>query len=266
MPDLETLADGYELVEAPRADGEGGVYFTDVLGGGVYRWSENEVATVVPKRRGVGGMALHRGGGVIVGGRAVIHVAPDGTNREVWTPPEAVAGLNDLCALHDGTLLVGALRFRPFAGEAPVPGSFWHVASAGQAVEVVPDVDWPNGCGQSVDDRLVFCCDYHRGVVHAMDAAGQHRVFAELPGGEADGLAVDDEGGVWVAQPRAERLVRITPDGQMDRTFEVGLAVTSLAFDGDVLYLTTLATDDVRGALLRTAAPVPGPRHHLATV
>ena len=56
---IEVLADGYQLVEAPRADGHGAVWFTDVLGGGIHRWSDGRVDTVVPKRRGVGGLALH---------------------------------------------------------------------------------------------------------------------------------------------------------------------------------------------------------------
>ena len=77
----EVLATGYQLVEGPRADGQGGVYFTDALGGGVYRWSVDGIEIVVPKRRGVGGLALHTDGGVVVSGRDVTHVAPDGTNR-----------------------------------------------------------------------------------------------------------------------------------------------------------------------------------------
>ena len=121
--ELEVSApSGYELAEAPRADGRGGVYFSDALGGGRVPLGRGSLTTIVPKRRGVGGMALHADGGVVVGGRAVVHVAPDGTNRDVWVLPEGIVGVNDLCALADGTLLVGALRFLPFGGDEPVPG------------------------------------------------------------------------------------------------------------------------------------------------
>ena len=35
--ELETLASGYGLIEGPRVDAEGGLYFSDVHNGGVYR-------------------------------------------------------------------------------------------------------------------------------------------------------------------------------------------------------------------------------------
>src|SRR4029077_8271299 len=105
----EVLATGYQLVEGPRADDQGGVYFTDALGGGVYRWSDDGVDTIVPKRRGVGGLALHADGGVVVSGRDVTHVSPDGTNRLLFAAPEGVTGFNELCAQSRGSLPRGGV-------------------------------------------------------------------------------------------------------------------------------------------------------------
>jgi hypothetical protein len=36
-PSMETLAFGYGLVEAPRVDAAGNLYFSDAVAGGVYR-------------------------------------------------------------------------------------------------------------------------------------------------------------------------------------------------------------------------------------
>lgn len=73
---MERVAGGYALAEAPVAAPDGGVYFSDVLGGGVYHFSPatDGVETVVAKRHGVGGMALHADGGLVMTGRDVIHV------------------------------------------------------------------------------------------------------------------------------------------------------------------------------------------------
>src|SRR5262249_61612664 len=72
---VETLASGYGLVEGPTVDGDGNLYFSDVLGGGVYRRGpDGDITTVVPKRRGVGGIVLHAGGGGGVSGRDIVHV------------------------------------------------------------------------------------------------------------------------------------------------------------------------------------------------
>ncbi|HEV3226414.1 MAG TPA: SMP-30/gluconolactonase/LRE family protein [Acidimicrobiales bacterium] len=264
MPDPEVLATGYRLVEGPRADGEGGVYFSDALGGGVYRWSTDGVDTVVPKRRGVGGLALHAHGGVVVSGRDITHVAPDGTNRLLFAAPEGVTGFNDIAATADGSILAGGLRFLPFTGEKPVPGAFWHITAPEVALVALEDVEWPNGVGD--DGEGAWCiCDYSRGRVTVI--RGQDRNVVQTPSGEADGLAFDDEGAMWVAQPQAGSLVRMTLDGRVDRTLELlGFQPASLAFDDDTLYVTTIASETRSGELLRVPAPIPGRRHHHATI
>jgi gluconolactonase len=263
---LEVLATGYELVEAPRADEQGRVWFTDVLGGGVYRWDDGAVETMVAKRRGVGGLVLHRDGGAVIGGRDIRHVAADGTQRLLLETPAGVTGFNDLCATPTGGIVAGGLRFRPFGGEEPVPGGFWRLeAGAPAPTEVLTGISWPNGCGFSGDALLA--CDYHTGTVHVVDAAGA-RPFATSPSGEADGLAVDAEGGVWVATGSAGGLARFSPGGALDLVLD-GLAefVTSVAFsaDGTTLYVTTAARREP-GVLGRLPAPVPGRAHLLASL
>ena len=110
---MDRVASGYQAAEAPVATDRGGVAFADVLGGGVFEWdpASGEVSTVVPKRRGVGGMARHADGGLVLSGRDVLHVAPDGTTWTVYVPGEGVAGLNDLTTDPDGRVVVGQLRF-----------------------------------------------------------------------------------------------------------------------------------------------------------
>jgi D-xylonolactonase len=120
---MEELASGFSLLEGPTVDPESGLYFSDVLAGGVYRWSPDGVEQVVPKRRGVGGIVLHEDGGVIVTGRDVLHVR-DGGSRTLLSL-EGATGFNDLATAPDGSVYVGALRFHPFAGDAPVPGEIW---------------------------------------------------------------------------------------------------------------------------------------------
>ena len=266
MPTVEpeVLATGYQLVEGPRCDGQGGVYFTDALGGGVHRWSADGIDTIVPKRRGVGGLALHADGGVVVSGRDVTHVAPDGTNRLLFAAPEGVTGFNDIAATAKGTILAGGLRFMPFTGDDPVPGAFWHVRGPESAELVIDDIEWPNGVGDNGEG--VWCInDYSRGRVWVID--GDERRMLTTPSGEADGLAFDNEGCVWIAQPRAGSLVRLRLDGTVEQTLELpGCQPASVAFDDDTMYVTTIANESRSGELLRLPAPVAGRRHHLATI
>jgi sugar lactone lactonase YvrE len=245
--EFEALASGFGLLEAPCWDGAGGVYFSDVLQGGVRRWSDGGVEDVLPKRRGIGGMCLHADGGLVVSGRDMMH-----GQRVLLGEMEGVTGFNDLAADSEGRVYVGALRFKPFAGEDPKPGQIWRVGSEGEAAPVLEGIDWPNGIGFSPDGATMYACDY----AHAAVLRGDGSVFARSPAGSADGLAVDETGGVWVAMGEGRAIARFEPDGSLDRTFGVPADfVSSMCFGGDDMrdvYVTTI------GALLHGRSDVPG--------
>src|SRR6185295_14532684 len=132
------------LLEGPRADADGNVLFSDVLGGGAYRLTAaGDIETVVPKRRGIGGILPHAGGGVVVSGRSVVHVR-DGKTRDLLDP-DGVEGFNDMTTDAEGCVLAGGLRFHPFKGEKPRPGEVWRVEGAGVGKVVAEGILWPNG-------------------------------------------------------------------------------------------------------------------------
>jgi len=257
---MEELVSGRGLLEGPTVDAEGGVYFSDVIQGGVYRWSSDGVAQVVPKRRGVGGIVLHADGGLVVTGRDVQHVR-DGESR-VLLALDGVSGFNDLATAPDGSVYVGALRFHPFRGEPPVPGEIWRLAPGDEPAPVAGGVLWANGIGFSPDGRVAYGSDYARGCVLAWDvqpdgSLASPRTFAEVPAASADGLAVDEEGGVWVAPGAAENVVRFAPDGRLDGTVDVPASfVSSLCFGGSDLRDLYVTTGD--GKLLRGRSDVAG--------
>ena len=257
---MEELVSGRGLLEGPTVDGADGVYFSDVIEGGVYRWSPGGVEQVVPKRRGVGGIVLHADGGLVLTGRDVQHVR-DGEAR-VLLALDGVSGFNDLATAADGSVYVGALRFHPFRGESPVPAEIWRLAPGEAAAPVAGGVLWANGIGFSPDGRTAYGSDYARSCVVAWDVADDGmlsapRTFSEVPAASADGLAVDEEGGVWVAPGAAESLVRFTPDGVLERTLDVPAQfVSSLCFGGEDMRDLYVTTGD--GRLLRGRSGVAG--------
>jgi gluconolactonase len=245
---FETLASGYGLVEGPRAVGDS-VLFSDVIGGGVHRWSPAGVSLLVPKRRGIGGLVAHVSGGVVMSGRDLSL-----GNRVVLPAPEGVAGFNDIVTTDDGGVLAGALRFRAVLGEEPVPGEIWRLSPGGESSLWADGVIWPNGIGLSPAGDVVYLSDYQTGEVLAYNAdGGGRRVFITVPEGQPDGLAVDAEGFVWVALGGAKAIGRFSPDGELERRLDVPAEfVSSVAFgDGTLLVATA-------GALLRTEIDVAG--------
>ncbi|MFC1885935.1 SMP-30/gluconolactonase/LRE family protein [Thermodesulfobacteriota bacterium] len=89
----------------------------------------SSVFTQVPKRRGVGGMALYEDGGLIMGGRDLVVSNIDGTDmRPLFLGADSPAGIgfNDMSTDTAGRIYVGSLGFRISAGEEPKTG-FLHM-------------------------------------------------------------------------------------------------------------------------------------------
>jgi gluconolactonase len=270
---MEPLATGYELVEAPLWRPGEGLYFSDVLGGGVHRLGlDGQVQTVLPHRRGIGGMAWHQAGGLVVGGRNIAFKSLDGRRSAVLldeTTAPGSQGFNDLATDAAGRLYVGALAFRVFGGEAPRPGRLHLVDLDGRARGVADGILLTNGLGFSPDGRRLYHSDARADVVRVYDVGedgglSPWRPLAELRG-TPDGLAVAADGSVWVALAAAGSVVVLEPDGRERRRLAVPLPmVTSLCFGGDDLrdlYVVTGARHGPRercGTVYRTRADVPG--------
>jgi gluconolactonase len=273
---MEVLASGYGLVEGPRFDTKGGLYFSDVHGGGVYyRSPDGALELAVPKRKGVGGIAIHADGGIVVSGRNICHVQ-DGQTRVVFDPPNT-PGFNDLYTDVQGRVYVGTMRSNPFKPDGPrETGELWRIGLDGEAEELYGDVSLTNGIGFSPDGSRLYHSDTARRHVICHDVAADgsvsnRRAFAEVGG--PDGLAVDSEGFVWVADYMGGGVVRFDPDGTLERKVEApAKAVTSLCFGGsdgcDLIIATADHTGDpaLKGCVLLTRSPVPGLPAPLARV
>jgi gluconolactonase len=265
-PVQAVLARPHSLLEGPRFGAGGESIYSDVIAGGVWRCSrEGEVRELLPKRRGVGGIVSHADGGWVISGRNVIHVAPDGQQRELLSG-EGVCGYNDLGATPDGRLLAGVLRYRPLAGEDPRPGQLLCLGPDG-AVEVLSEeVLWPNGIGVSPDAGTIYLSDYARKTVLSVPIeGGAARELCRSPDGSVDGLAVDAEGGIWVALGEGGAVARFHADGQLDEVTPMPARfVSSLCFGGadmrDALITTAdnSVHPDLGGTLLRARSEVAG--------
>jgi D-xylonolactonase len=270
----ETLATGYGLVEGPTIDATGNLYFSDVLGGGVYRLgNDGTVETVVPKRRGIGGLALHADGGVVCSGRDIVHVR-DGDTRVLFGI-DGLPGWNDICTDARGRVYGGALRFPVFDREAEaIAGEAWRVERQGDATMLYGDVVHANGIALAPDERAIFHSDTRSNMilVHELDDDGHvtgARHIDVSPYGSPDGLAVDSSGCVWAAVLGGFGVARLTPGGKLDQRVEVPTTfATSVCFGGDDLrdlYVTTADNIDdplLRGTVFRTRVDVAGAPVH----
>lgn len=272
---MQEVATGYGLIEGPVWDAAKGLYFSDVMNGGVFLLDRADTVTLaVPKRRGIGGMALHADGGLVVGGRDIVHVRPGvegSTTLLAAADTQDGIGFNDLTTDSAGRIYVGSLAYRVFGGEPPKPGHL-HVIDLDRSMRTISDgVMLTNGLGTSPDGKRLYHSDARTGIVRVYDVAadgsvGPWRIFASMGTGRVpDGLKVAADGSVWVADAHGGRVAVFNPDGSHRKDVTVPLPmVTSLCFAGDDmrdLYVVTGSRGGSKancGTVFRTTADIPG--------
>lgn len=272
---MQQVATGYGLIEGPVWDPGRGLYFSDVLNGGVFLLDHaGKVSQVVPKRRGIGGMALHQSGGLVIGGRDIALVSlKDGATRTLLSLDAipGATGFNDLTTDAAGRIYVGSLAFKVFGGDPPKPGHL-HVIDVDGSMRTLSDgVLLTNGLGFSPDGRRLYHSDARAGIVRVYDVKdggnlGPWSTFANLGEGRVpDGLKVASDGSVWVADAHGGRVAVFNPDGSHRKDIAVPLPmVTSLCFAGDDmrdLYIVTGSRggpSENCGSILKIRADVAG--------
>ncbi|MDA0822251.1 MAG: SMP-30/gluconolactonase/LRE family protein [Proteobacteria bacterium] len=206
----ELLCDGYGLIEGPVWADDQGLYFSDVIFGGVFCLElSGTVKTIFEHRRGIGGMALHEAGGLIVSGRNIGFKSFDGETSITVFDNDADngrVGFNDLTTDAAGRIYAGSLGSSPVFddGLEPRAGMLYLIDLDGVARVVAQDVMLTNGLGFSPDGKTLYHSDSRRNAVFCYSVSadgslGPKLPFAEPKNGIPDGLVVSEDGQVWVA-------------------------------------------------------------------
>ncbi|MGD9802917.1 MAG: SMP-30/gluconolactonase/LRE family protein [Hyphomicrobiaceae bacterium] len=271
---MRTVASGYGLIEGPVWDPARGLYFSDVTGGGIFLLDRTDrISTVIERRRGVGGMALHAEGGLVAGGREIAWLRGD-------TPPQTLLdsqtadnaeGFNDLTTDQTGRIYVGSLGFKVFGGGPMKPGNLYCIDLDGSVRKVSDGVLLTNGLGASPDGKRLYHSDARRQLVRMYEvepdgSLGHWKAFCAMGEGRVpDGLKVAADGSVWIADAHGGRVAIFEPDGRHRMDLPVPLPmVTSVCFGGDDLrdlYVVTGSRggpSDKCGTIYRTRVDVAG--------
>lgn len=209
----------------------------DIKSHAVRRWSPGTGAQselVLPDEVS---MALPRAGGGLVVGQVdqICLVEPDGTLRELAAieadNPET--RLNDATCDDEGRLWVGTYspRWQPDAGLHVVePDGATHQVLHGLIAS--NGIAWHDGVLYAVDSGRAVVERFRLGPRSSLEPLGplvRMDPDTELP----DGLAVDVEGGVWVAVLKASEVRRYLPDGRLECAVPMPVTnPTSVAFGG----------------------------------
>lgn len=176
-------------------------------------------------------------------------------------PGQPRTRMNDGKCDREGRFYAGTMA----RDESPGRGSFYRLDTDRSVTELYSGIGISNGLGWSPDDTLMYYIDSYDYRVDVLDydpatgQLGERRPFVgRLGSGQAvpDGLAVDAEGGVWVAVWGGGVIQRYDAAGMLTAVVRVPASfVTSCAFGGaelDQLYVTSAAGPGRSGGALFT--------------
>ena len=255
------------LLEGPRWDDRTqAVVFSDARNGGVLSLdATGKLDTVIAHRRGIGGIALHESGGCVVTGRNVAYKAYDKVGE---VQPTVVlierdelnhrVGFNDLTTDARGRVYVGSMAFVALHEDIDDPklraGEFWMIDTDGTVKCVAQDIRVSNGTAMSADGKTLYLSDSSRRAVFSFSAdletgkLGPRSVLLETPAGVPDGMAVAQDGSIWITLAYAGKIIRYTGEGKVIEEFDIpDKMVTSVCFggvDGRTLYVVTGVPND----------------------
>ncbi|HET7718041.1 MAG TPA: SMP-30/gluconolactonase/LRE family protein [Bauldia sp.] len=231
---------------------DGRVWWTDIHGKHLW-WYEPESrrAGSIPMADRVCCFAPRRSGGFIVAfAKSVAFYDPaSGVTKEIhsFEPNKTGTRLNDGRTDRQGRFIAGGMNE---AGGSET-SSVLRVDPDGSVTTILDGVGCANSTCFTPDGRQMYFADSFVGTIWAYDydpATGtpsNPRVLNDFKGepGIPDGSCVDAEGAVWNAEWNGRRVVRVMPDGRIDRVIEVPAPkVTCCTFGGpdlDTLYITT---------------------------
>ena len=274
---------GAELGEGPMWHAaQQRLYFVDLKGhtlhgydaadGARHSWPmPAEICWLIARRDGDGFMAG-------VGNDIVrLWLEPALRIEKVASPVAAQPGvrLNDAKADAAGNLWTGSMH----DSEVTRPdGKLFRLAADGTLTVAVENYQICNGPAFSLDGTLLYHNDSLPSQVHVYDVAadgtlGPQRLWRQLGGeqGSPDGMTVDSEGCLWIAQWGGARVCRYAPDGRLLATIQMPVTQpTSCVFGGSdlkTLYITSAhqgmnaeqrAADPLAGALFSVRLEVAG--------
>jgi sugar lactone lactonase YvrE len=188
-----------------------------------------------------------------------------------WSLGQTHLRFNDAGVDAAGVMWSATMRRDETAAE--VPDSILCRVSRDGAATVMGDLGIGNGIAWSPDDAWMYLVDSTAGVLRApfepgTGPVGEWSRWLSLTAGMPDGIAVDAEGGVWVACWGVGEVLRFDQTREVTHRLTLPTpTVTALTFAGpdlDVIICTTSSqdippdVDPLAGRLFVADCPVPG--------
>lgn len=267
---------------------EQALYWTDINRFFIHRLDSSKVVRTWSFDEPVTALALTAHPGVLavaLGSRLIYWTAATDARRDhgFHLPGWPHVRLNDGRPDPRGSLWVGSMRNNVAADGSSTEcggadGVLYRIDPDGSVLECKRDIGISNTLAWSPDHSTFYFADTLRNTIYAYDyeiatgaISGERPFFAGFDRGMPDGSAIDSQGYLWNCRWGGACIVRIAPDGSIDRIVDMPARnITSCTFGGpdlQTLYVTsarmdTDSEDRLAGSLFAVETGVSGLSEH----
>ena len=268
----EKVADGLDFPEGPAWNGQGSVYFSNAYGDWIGRIASAQVDTFLSRTPDstvfskTNGLTFDRNGNLFAcdfGKGAILKFNNSGEVKEYATgyKGKPFNRPNDLAFDPEGNLYFTVPHnYDPEHPDGIVYKIFRYTK---EVVPVIENIAFPNGIAFSPNAKYLYVCESarHRVDRFALKENGtldSLEVFAELPGGDPDGIAFDQDGNLYVAHFGGGTVAVFNPEGALiKKILTPGKKPSNLEFGGPEMK-TLYLTEDETNAIYTFHVDTPG--------
>lgn len=187
--------------------------------------------------------------------------------------PWASYHCNDMVVDPCGNAYVGNFGYDIEDGSDAAPAELIHVSPEGGVSVVARDVLFPNGMVITPDNKTLVVAETMASRLTAFDIEPggglcNRRLWAQLDGAMPDGICLDRAGGIWLASPISDEVLRVVEGGRITERIPLDSHAIACALGGPdmqtlfILSSRALAANDCqanRDARIDTVAvKIPG--------
>ena len=257
MSELNVLMDGIYFGEGPRWR-DGHLWLSDFYAHEVLKvtpdGSRSHVATVPEQPSGLGW--LPDGSMLIVSmkDRKLMRLADGNLTEHADMSSIATWHCNDMVVSADGRAYVGNFGYDHYSEPEEKTANLVRVDPDGSVHLAESGLKFPNGSVITPDGKTLVVGETRGNRLTAWDIAEDgsltnRRVWADLGKNFPDGICLDEDGAIWVADPRLKETIRVREGG------EITHRISTVDFGS---YACMLGGDD-RKTLYICTAPGSGP-------
>lgn len=217
------------------------VWFSDVIGGGVHGLHQDgHIHTLNADRMWTGGLLLNNDDSVLSSGAGGIMWNNLVSGKSGWLLNKIdgvpVNGINEMIPDGTGGIYFGTCDIEMVQqGGQPRPVQIYRLTVDHEVIKVADDIGFANGIIYDSKHKRFYCndtfsCTWVFDVKPDLSLSNK-RVLIEKD--DADGMALDANGNVWITGFRSSSVMRISPEGKtLDAVETPAGAITQVRFGG----------------------------------